>query len=114
DPAERARFIDLLLAALEPERRLRVVIAVRADFYERCAQNRGLAAALREAHLVVGPMHPAELREAVVKPAAAVGLLVERELTARIIDEVVDQPGALPMLSHALLETWYRRRGRTL
>ncbi len=39
---------------------------------------------------------------------------MERALTARIIEEVVDQPGALPMLSHALLETWRRRRGRTL
>ncbi|KUN95675.1 PD40 domain-containing protein [Streptomyces caeruleatus] len=114
DAAERERFIDLLLAAREDETRLRVVIAVRADFYERCAGHRGLADALSEAHLLVGPMNAAELREAVVRPAAAAGLLVERELTARIIDEVGDQPGALPMLSHALLETWRRRRGRTL
>ncbi|WP_405730800.1 hypothetical protein OG607_31805 [Streptomyces sp. NBC_01537] len=114
DRAERARFIDMLLAAREPGSRLRVVIAVRADFYGRCAEHRGLVEALRKAHLLVGPMTPAELREAVVKPAAAAGLLVERELTARIVQEVVDQPGALPMLSHALLETWQRRRGRTL
>ena len=114
DRAERARFIDMLLAAREPGSRLRVVIAVRADFYGRCSEHRGLVEALRKAHLLVGPMTPAELREAVVKPAAAAGLLVERELTARIVQEVVDQPGALPMLSHALLETWQRRRGRTL
>ncbi|WP_329318342.1 WD40 repeat domain-containing protein [Streptomyces sp. NBC_01262] len=114
DRAERARFIDMLLAAREPGSRLRVVIAVRADFYGRCAEHRGLAEVLRKAHLLVGPMTPAELREVVVKPAAAAGLLVERELTARIVEEVVDQPGALPMLSHALLETWRRRRGRTL
>jgi len=114
DRKERARFIELLLAAREPRNRLRVVIAVRADFYDRCAEHRGLVDALREAHLPVGPMDATELREAVVRPAAAAGLLVERELTARIIDEVVDRPGALPMLSHALLETWHRRHGRTL
>ncbi|MFJ7146851.1 hypothetical protein ACIQVT_01355 [Streptomyces sp. NPDC100445] len=37
-----------------------------------------------------------------------------RGLTGRIIEEVVDQPGALPMISHALLETRHRRRGRLL
>ncbi|MCD9879749.1 WD40 repeat domain-containing protein [Streptomyces guryensis] len=114
DRAERARFIDLLLTARDADSRLRVLIAVRADFYARCAEHRGLADALRGAGLLVGPMTADELREAVIKPAQAVGLQVERELTARIVEEVLDQAGGLPMLSHALLETWRRRRGRTL
>ncbi|NGO42849.1 nSTAND1 domain-containing NTPase [Streptomyces ureilyticus] len=114
DKAERARFIDLLLAARKPDSRLRVLIAVRADFYARCAEHRELADMLRGAALLVGPMTADELRETVVKPAQAAGLLVERELTARIVEEVLDRPGALPMLSHALLETWRRRRGRLL
>ncbi|MGW1785547.1 nSTAND1 domain-containing NTPase [Streptomyces sp. NPDC002143] len=114
DQAERARFLDLLLAARKPNSRLRVVIAVRADFYGRCMGIRELADALRDAQLHVGPMSPTELWEAIVKPATAAGLVVERELTARVIKEVIDQPGGLPLLSHALLETWRRRRGRIL
>ncbi|MEU6512007.1 hypothetical protein [Streptomyces sp. NPDC046942] len=114
DRAERARFIDLLLAARDPGTRLRVLVAVRADFYARCAEHRGLADALRGSGLLLGPMTADELREVVVKPAQAVGLLVERELTARLVDEVRDEPGGLPMLSHALLETWRRHRGRIL
>ncbi|WP_435281276.1 nSTAND1 domain-containing NTPase [Streptomyces koelreuteriae] len=114
DGAERARFLDLLLAARDPESRLRVLIAVRADFYARCTEHRELADALVRAALLVGPMTAGELRETVVKPAQAAGLLVERELTARIVEEVLDQPSALPMLSHALLETWRRRKGRLL
>ncbi|WP_175409881.1 hypothetical protein [Streptomyces sp. TRM64462] len=114
DRAERARFIELLLAARKPDSRLRTLIAVRADFYARCAEHRELADALRGSGLLVGPMTADELRDAVVKPAQAVGLLVERELTARIVEEVLDRPGGLPMLSHALLETWRRRRGRML
>ncbi|MER5972998.1 hypothetical protein ABT112_25255 [Streptomyces sp. NPDC002055] len=114
DPAERREFLDALLAAGAPESRLRVVVAVRADFFGRCAEHRGLAAALGGATLLVGPMGPAELREAIVKPAAAAGLIVERSLTARIVAEVADEPGGLPLMSHALLETWRRRRGRAL
>ncbi|MFB8198801.1 WD40 repeat domain-containing protein, partial [Kitasatospora purpeofusca] len=64
--------------------------------------------------LLVGPMGPAELREAIVKPAAGAGLIVERALTARIVEEVDGEPGGLPLLSHALLETWRRRKGRAL
>lgn len=114
DPAERAAFIDHLLAAREPASRLRIVIAVRADFYGRCAEHRTLADALTASSLLVGPMSPAELREAVVKPAQAAGLIVQRALTARLISEVKDEPGGLPLLSHVLLETWRRQRGRTL
>ncbi|WP_338898520.1 helix-turn-helix domain-containing protein [Streptomyces sp. TG1A-60] len=114
DAAERARFIDLLLTARDPESRLRVLLAVRADFYGRCAEHRELAEALGDANLLAGPMSPAELREVVVKPAAAAGLTVERALTARLVEEISDAPGGLPLLSHVLLETWRRRRGKTL
>ncbi|MFI6369648.1 helix-turn-helix domain-containing protein [Streptomyces sp. NPDC050546] len=114
DPAERARFIDLLLRARQPESRLRVLLAVRGDFYGRCAEHRELADALRDANLLAGAMSQAELRAAVVKPAKAAGLTVERALTARLVEEVADAPGGLPLLSHALLETWRRRRGKTL
>ncbi|WP_039936193.1 helix-turn-helix domain-containing protein [Streptomyces himastatinicus] len=114
DPAERTAFTDLLKAARDPGSRLRVIIAVRADFLGRCAEHRGLTDALRTATLLVGPMSPAELREAIVKPAADAGLIVERALTARLIEEVTDEPGGLPLLSHVLLETWRRRRGRAL
>lgn len=114
DAAERARFIDLLLTARQPESRLRVLLAVRGDFYGRCAEHRDLADALRDANLLTGAMSQAELREAVVKPATAAGLSVERALTARLVEEVADEPGGLPLLSHALLETWRRRRGKTL
>ncbi|NGO07615.1 helix-turn-helix domain-containing protein [Streptomyces sp. HC44] len=114
EPAERTGFIDRLLTAREPASRLRVIIAVRADFYARCAEHRALADALSEASLLVGPMTPAELREAVIRPAQSAGLIVERELTAHLVEEVDGEPGGLPLLSHALRETWRRRRGRAL
>ncbi|MFJ1595109.1 hypothetical protein ACIOD0_33460 [Kitasatospora albolonga] len=110
DRAERAEFIELLTGA-----RARVVIAVRSDFYGRCAEHEALATAVRPATtLLLGPMTPEQLRQAIVGPAVAERLIVERELTARIVADVADEPGGLPLMSHALLETWRRRRGRTM
>ncbi|WUH92043.1 hypothetical protein OG900_19275 [Streptomyces sp. NBC_00433] len=114
DAGERAAFVGQLLAAAVPAARLRVVIGVRADFFGRVAEHQGLADAVRDATVLVAPMGPAALREAVVGPAAAAGLIVERSLTARIVREAGEQPGGLPLMSHALLETWRRRRGRVL
>ncbi|MGV9248121.1 nSTAND1 domain-containing NTPase [Streptomyces sp. NPDC003710] len=114
DPAERDQFIDRLLAATDAASHLRVVIAVRADFLGRCAEHPALIAALQDATVLAGPMSRDELREAITKPAQAVGMIVERSLTARILDEVEGRPGALPLMSHALLETWRRRHGRVL
>ncbi|MFJ8026816.1 hypothetical protein [Streptomyces sp. NPDC096311] len=114
DQWERSRFIDLLLTARDQGNRLRVLVAVRADFYARCAEHRGLADALLGSGLLLGPMTAEELREAVVGPAQEAGYTVERILTARLVEEVLDELGGLPMLSHVLLETWRRRKGRML
>ncbi|MFE7134831.1 DNA-binding protein [Streptomyces sp. NPDC057638] len=114
DATERTRFIDLLLTAEKPGSRLRVVLALRADFYGRLADYRGLTDAVRESTLLIGAMTRDELREAITRPAKAHGLTVERELTQRVLDDIADEPAALPLMSHALLETWRRRRARTL
>ncbi|MCX4967031.1 hypothetical protein OHA98_19870 [Streptomyces sp. NBC_00654] len=114
DPAERTAFIDRLLTANDPDSRLRVLIAIRADFYNRCLEHHNLTTVLRDATMPVGPMNADELREAIVKPATARGLIVERGLTARILQDIDGEPGALPLMSHALLETWRRRRGKAL
>ena len=47
-------------------------------------------------------------------PARQAGLILEPGLVDLLVTEVRDDPGALPLLSHALLETWKRREGSTL
>ncbi|MEV6871607.1 hypothetical protein [Amycolatopsis sp. NPDC051128] len=111
DPAERTAFLDALLTASGVAE---VVIGVRADFYPRCAEHRGLADAVSESQLLLGPMTATELRDAIVKPATQAGLSVEGALVTELVAEAHTEPGALPLLSHALLETWRRRRGTTL
>ncbi|MFD9791518.1 helix-turn-helix domain-containing protein [Streptomyces sp. NPDC059070] len=114
DADGRDAFLGRILDARSPGSRLRVVLGVRADFYTHCLQHPGLATVLRDAHLPVGPMAPDELREAITKPPAAHGVIVERPLTTRLIKDVSAEPGALPLMSHALLETWHHRTARTL
>ncbi len=55
-----------------------------------------------------------ELFRAIVTPAAIGGWKIQEGLVEVMLDDAGSEPGALPLLSHALLETWRRRRGRTL
>jgi WD40 repeat protein/energy-coupling factor transporter ATP-binding protein EcfA2 len=115
DAEERTLFIAALLAAVdEPGSRTRVVLGVRADFLARCAQSPELAAALREGVVLVGPMNADEVRRAIVRPASAADCTVEGALVATLVAESAAHAGALPLLSHVLLEVWRRRRGNAL
>ena len=64
--------------------------------------------------VLVPPLTEAELRDVVREPAAAVGLTVEDELVDAVVADVLGRPGALPLLSTALVGTWERRRGDRL
>ncbi|MFI1366908.1 nSTAND1 domain-containing NTPase [Streptomyces griseochromogenes] len=127
DEAERRTFLQFLHAACAPATDsgspapVLVVLGIRADFYERCLGYPELADALQHRHMVLGPLTTAELREAVTGPAKAVGLELEPGLAELIVREVsADGPrgahdaGVLPLLSHALLATWQRRKGGRL
>src|SRR3990172_7721145 len=59
-------------------------------------------------------MNRAELVDAIVAPLVQGNWKIQEGLVKVILDDVGYEPGALPLLSHALLETWKRRRGRTL
>ena len=65
-------------------------------------------------HVLVGPMTADEYRRAIEQPALRVGVHVESALTEALVAEVGDEPGALPLLSTALLELWDRREGRAI
>jgi WD40 repeat protein/class 3 adenylate cyclase len=109
---ERRAFFDALLDAAD--RGTLVIVVVRADFYGHCAAYPRLAKALEDRQALVGPMSEEDLRRAIERPAEHAGLLLEPGLVEGILRDVVGQPGALPLLSHSLLETWKRRSGRML
>ncbi len=100
-----------------------VVLGVRADLYGRCAAYPELLPALQDGQVVLGPMRSTELRAAIEGPAHAAGLTLEPDLVDTLLRDLGAgygsaaapyDPGALPLLSHALQVTWEDRADRTL
>ena len=92
----------------------RMVLAVRADFYGRLGEHPALARLVGPATVLVAPPDEEELRRIVTEPAARVGLAVDPALVDRVVSQVRGRPGALPILSTALVRTWEHREGDRL
>ena len=112
---EKASFIgNLLTAASEGDGLVSILITLRADFYAHCANYISLREALAKNQEYIGAMSDEELRHAIEEPARRGRWEFEPGLVDLLLHDVGHEPGALPLLSHALFETWQRRRGRTM
>jgi serine/threonine protein kinase/ABC-type glycerol-3-phosphate transport system substrate-binding protein len=115
DDVERTRFLAGLRAAtLEPDGRVRVIVTLRADFYDAPLSVPGFGDVLAARTEAITPMSPEELERAIVAPADQAGFAVEPRLLAEMIADVADRPGALPLLQYALTELAQRADARTL
>lgn len=113
--AARLHFMDSLIEAVnDPRSRVKVIITLRADFYDRPLLYERFGDLMRRRTELVLPMSNEELDQAIVGPAHRVGAVFEPGLTQAIINEVKQQPGALPLLQYALTELFERREGRRL
>ena len=105
DEDRQSQFLTLLERAVsDPRSRLRVVVTLRADFYDRPLRHREFAELLRDRVLSVPPLAPDGIERAISAPAAGVGVSLEQGLLAEIVADVLDEPGALPLLQYALTE----------
>jgi len=122
---ERAAFIIALQAAATTPcghgdaPAALVVIAVRSDFTDRCANYETLARAQEDSQFVLGTMTGTDLRLAITGPAAVGGLDVEAGLADSILSELRSDAGgydvgALPLVSQIMLAIWEHRDGRRL
>jgi WD40 repeat protein len=124
--ADRQRFITAVCALAGPAV---VAIALRADFYDHALRYPELTRALQERQLVVGPMTAEEVRRAIVEPARLARVSVDDGLVEVLLRDLAPhgrtgpaaagpaaahEPGALPLLSHALLTTWNNSHGGRL
>jgi WD40 repeat protein/DNA-binding SARP family transcriptional activator len=111
----RARFLDALVtASTDPQHSVRVMVTLRADFYDRPLRYRGIGELLRAGTEVVLPLAAEELERAVAGPAERVGVTIEREVVGAMVGEVAEQTGALPLLQYTLTELFERRKNGML
>jgi WD40 repeat protein len=110
DEAARAHFLTLLATAVtQPDSRVRVILTLRADFYDRPLLYPAFGALVRQATEVILPLDADELRRAIAGPAERGGLTVTSGLSAAMIADVAEQPGALPLLQFTLTELFKHR-----
>lgn len=112
---------DFLEHLAQPADDIVVVLGLRADFYGLAAREPHLVPILESGPVVVAPMSAAELESVIVQPAAKAGVTVPPELVKVLLTDLAprasrtkDEPGTLPLLSHALLRLWQRAERRTL
>jgi DNA-binding SARP family transcriptional activator/class 3 adenylate cyclase/ABC-type glycerol-3-phosphate transport system substrate-binding protein len=115
DEQTRDRFLQSLVQATSsPGARMRVIITLRADFYDRPLTVAGLAELMRTRTATVVPLTPEEIERVIDGPAERVGVTPELALVAEMVSDVSERPGALPLLQFALTELFERRRGSAL
>jgi WD40 repeat protein/transcriptional regulator with XRE-family HTH domain len=119
--SEQNSFVESLLAAASQQGGVAIVVIVlRADFYAHCARFNLLRRAISQHQEYIGLMTNEELRCTIEEPARRGHWDFESGLVDLLLHDVgadaghTPEPGALPLLSHALLATWQRRRGRTM
>jgi hypothetical protein len=115
DEETRKKFLNLLTSTIKnPASNIKIVITLRADFYDKPLQYEEFGKLIQERTEVILPLNSGELERVIAGPAERVGLEVERELISEIINDVRSEPGALPLLQYTLTELFNRRDGDIL
>jgi len=105
DERTRRQFLACLVTAVGDGRgRIRVVVTMRADYFDRPLADPDFGALLGPALVPIAMPNSDELSVAIAAPARAAGLDLEDGLVSRIVGDVVGQPGALPLLQYSLTE----------
>ena len=111
----RRQFLEALVAAATDERsRIRILLTLRADFFDQPLRYSDFAEVMRLSVLPVGPPTDDGLARAIAQPARDVGVDLEPGLVTRIVDDVKDEPGGLPLMQYALTELFAARKHDTL
>jgi len=118
DDSIRRQFLDCLLTSLPTNSQcgspLVLVATLRADFLSNALTYRPFADLLQQGDIKLGAMNTEELRQVIEKPAQSLGIGFEDGLINRILHDVTDEPGNLPLLEFALTELWKYRTDKQL
>jgi len=107
---QAALFARALAAVASSRMPLRVLGAVRGDFFTRLAALPGLGDLVPDALFLLRPLGPERLRETVVAPAEATGVRFESsEMVDALVSEASRGAGGLPLLEFTMAELWEAR-----
>ncbi len=110
DDSARRAFIDNLISLIEaPGARHTVILTMRSDFESFVARAPALQAWFEQARVQLMPLNASELREAIEKPAELVGLKFEAGVVDALLQDMLGEPAALPLLQFTLLKLWENR-----
>jgi WD40 repeat protein len=106
---ERENFLNFLAVAVAKySEQLRIILTLRSDF-EPQFQDTHLQEYWKNARFIVPAMGRDELRAAIEEPASARVMYFEPDnLVDKLINEVAQMPGALPLLSFTLSELYLK------
>lgn len=108
-PEARRRFLDAL-TVLRDDRRIALVLALRADFYGALMESALWSARRgRLSRLDVSPLRDDQLQQVIEAPARAAGVYFEAALLERLRRDAADEPGALPLLQDTLHSLWFQK-----
>lgn len=116
DRLQRELFQDLIVSGRQQIREsirlgeqvlpLVIVTTLRADFMGRLLEYRPLADAMQDGDIKLGPMTRKELQQTIELPAQKQGVGFAPGLVERILDDVGEKTGNLPLLQFALTALW--------
>jgi WD40 repeat protein len=106
-------FTNLLLSAVRLHDssqgpRFTVILTLRADFLDSALKDPGMATALEDSVIAIGQMGRDQLRSAIEGPLPQ-GVKYESGLVDRVLADVGEEPGSLPLLQFALTLLWERQ-----
>jgi len=117
DNEERQQFFECLLGTLEQtDNKLCLMIVMRTEFLSNCTEQEyaGLNRYIQKHLVMMTPMCPNELQQAITEPARKVGLGVEEHLIKQILLDMKGSSSELPLLQYALEQLWQQRQSNWL
>lgn len=109
------RIFTVLSSIADPSESLcRLIFIIRADFYGSSSRFPWLAEVITKNQVLVGPLSRSELHKAITEPARHSNLRLDEDLVEAVLEEVGTTSSTLPLVSHAMAESWKLRSGNRL
>jgi WD40 repeat protein/energy-coupling factor transporter ATP-binding protein EcfA2 len=108
-------YVECLLALLQdPSRHYYLVLTLRQDYVDRFGRYKSLAGLIEKSQLTPRPFIARELEQIILEPARKIGLEFEQGVVEDIINDIVGQPGCLPLLQFTLRKLWEQRQNKRI